>query len=143
MPHSIKHSVAIVIRDSENRFLVVKRAANDDSLPGVWGLPAASLRDDETSELAAIRAGRDKLGVNVKVVGFLGTDWLSDDDHANELSEYEVQVLSGTPSVPQHDSSVSQYERLCYTDDPSVLVPAARQGSLCSRILLRTLGHEW
>jgi 8-oxo-dGTP diphosphatase len=138
-----KRSVAIVIRDSAGRFLVVRRAADDDSLPGVWGLPAASLRDGETTEQAAIRAGRDKLGVEVEITGSLGTDSLSGDDHTNELSEYEVHVLSGTPAVPQPDSSVSQYEELCYTDDLSILVPAARQGSLCSRILLRALGHGW
>jgi 8-oxo-dGTP diphosphatase len=143
MPQAVKRSVAIVIRDSTGRYLVARRAEDDDSLPGVWGLPAASLRDAETLEQAAIRAGRQKLGVDVEIVGFLGTDTLSGDDHINELSEYEVRVLSGTPTVPQVDSSVSQYVQLRYTDDLSVLVPAARQGSLCSRILLRTLGYDW
>jgi len=131
-------SVAIVIKDDAARLLVVKRDVNDKDLPGVWGLPAATIRDDETPEQAAIRAARDKLGVTVRIGRFTGEDTST----AQSLREYEAEILDGTPSVPQNDRSVSQYAGLKYTDDPGILLDAARMGSLCSRIYLRNAGID-
>jgi 8-oxo-dGTP pyrophosphatase MutT (NUDIX family) len=143
MAKSGKRSVAIVIRDRTSQLLVVKRADDDPSLPGVWGLPAASLRNSETPEDAVIRAGREKLGIDVRIVALIGVDHLAEGDRISQLAEYEVNIIRGTPAVPQLDRSVSQYVQLRYTDDPSILIPAARQGSLCSRILLDSLGIDW
>jgi ADP-ribose pyrophosphatase YjhB (NUDIX family) len=136
-------SVAIVIKDSVGRLLIVKRDESDDSLPGVWGLPAATIREGETAEEAAIRAGRDKLGIVVQVKGFVGDDSLDRGSYVNHLREYEVDIIDGTPSVPQNDLTVSQYADLQFTDDPTMLFDAARQGSLCSRIYLRMIDLRW
>ena len=47
----IKRSVAFVIySEDRTRFLIVRRPPDDDSLPNVWGLPAGSLKESETSE---------------------------------------------------------------------------------------------
>jgi 8-oxo-dGTP pyrophosphatase MutT (NUDIX family) len=113
--------------------LLVRRPDGDESLPGVWGLPAASLADGESERDAVRRAGREKLGVEVRPLDPLGseltmTDWL-------------VEVVDGEPSVPQ-DGPNTQYAELRW-GDPRELVPAARQGSLCSRALLRARGVSW
>jgi 8-oxo-dGTP diphosphatase len=129
-------SVAIVIKDSAGRLLVVKRDDDDKDLPGVWGLPAATIRDGETPEQAALRAAADKLGVTVRILGFTGEDT----SQTHSLREYEAELVDGTPSVPQNDPSVSQYADLKYADDPRILLEAARKGSLCSRIYLRNAG---
>lgn len=130
------HSVAIVITDDAGRLLVVKRDDTDNDLPGVWGLPAATIRAGETPEQAAIRAGRDKLGVTVRIGRCTGEDTIEN----RHLREYEAEIVDGQPSVPQVDPSVSQYAGLQYTDDPRILLEAARKGSLCSRIYLRNAG---
>ena len=113
--------------------LLVRRPDGDESLPGVWGLPAASLADGESERDAVRRAGREKLGVEVRPLDPLGseltmTDWL-------------VEVVDGEPSVPQEGPN-TQYAELRW-GDPRELVPAARQGSLCSRALLRARGLSW
>jgi 8-oxo-dGTP pyrophosphatase MutT (NUDIX family) len=113
--------------------LLVRRPDGDESLPGVWGLPAASLADGESERDAVRRAGREKLGVEVRPLDPLGseltmTDWL-------------VEVVDGEPSVPQ-DGPNTQYAELRW-GEPRELVPAARQGSLCSRALLRARGVSW
>jgi 8-oxo-dGTP diphosphatase len=131
------HSVAIVVRDAAGRLLVVKRDDKDKDLPGVWGLPAATIRNGESPEQAAVRAARDKLGVTVRIGRFTGEDAIED----RHLREYEAEIVDGTPSVPQNDPSVSQYADLKYTDDPRILLEAARKGSLCSRIYLRNTAH--
>lgn len=135
----MKESVAIAIRDGAGRLLIVRRADDDESLPGVWGLPGASLRGGESRLQAAARAARDKLGVEVRVGRHLG-----DEETAGQrLCEYEAEVVAGDPSVPQADRSVSQYTALRWTADPSELRPAAERGSLCSRIYLRHVGLAW
>jgi 8-oxo-dGTP pyrophosphatase MutT (NUDIX family) len=113
--------------------LLVRRPDDDESLPGVWGLPAASLFEGESEEEAVRRAGREKLGVEVdslQVVGREGT-----------MTDWEVRIVAGRPSVPQYARG-TQYTELRW-GDPSELVPAARQGSLCSRALLRARGVGW
>lgn len=134
-------SVAVIIQDEVGRFLTVKRDERDDSLPGVWGFPAASLRHGETHEDAVRRAGKDKLGVTLRVVDLVGDE--KADDDGNHLYEYRVEIVEGTPTVPQVDTSVSQYVGLQYTSDPTILFEAAQKGSLCSRIYLRELGMSW
>jgi 8-oxo-dGTP diphosphatase len=132
-------SVAIVIKDDAGRLLVVKRDDKDKDLPGVWGLPAATIRHGESPEQAAIRAARDKLGVTVRIGRFTGEETIGHRD----LHEYEAEIVEGTPSVRQDDPSVSRYADLQYTDDPGILLEAARKGSLCSRIYLRNAGLDF
>jgi 8-oxo-dGTP pyrophosphatase MutT (NUDIX family) len=113
--------------------LLVRRPDEDESLPGAWGLPAASLADGESEQDAVRRAGREKLGVEVRPLEPIGseltmTDWLA-------------EVVEGEPSVPQ-DGPNTQYTELRW-GELAELVPAARQGSLCSRALLRARGLSW
>jgi 8-oxo-dGTP diphosphatase len=138
-----RYSVAMVLRAADGKFLAIKRADDDDSLPGVWGLPAASLREGESDADAVVRAGREKLGVEVKVLRRVGTDRIDRESYVLQLSDYEVSIVSGEPAVPQSDQTVSQYVDLRYTKDLELLVPSARCGSLCSRIFLESEGYGW
>ena len=67
----LKRSVALVIEGPEG-LLLVRRPEDDESLPGEWGLPAATLRERESEEDAVRRAGREKLGVQVRPLHPLG-----------------------------------------------------------------------
>lgn len=135
-----KHSIAFYWRDEQEGFSTVKRADDDPALPGVWGLVGGSLGPGETFEEAITRAGRDKLGVTVEILRFTGEDTIDRGPYLNHLREYEVKIISGAPSVPQSDRTISQYVDLKMTDDPRILLPAAEAGSLCSRIFLRNAG---
>lgn len=113
--------------------LLVRRPEGDESLPGVWGLPAASLAEGESEEDAVRRAGREKLGVEVRALRAMGRD--------GGMTDWEAEIVAGRPSVPQ-DGPNTQYAELRW-GDAGELVPAARQGSLCSRALLRARGLDW
>src|SRR5207247_6043050 len=63
----VKHSVAVMIFNG-NKVLSVRRPDDDDELPGVWGLPAGTLRPSETIKELIGRIGRDKLGVDLTLV---------------------------------------------------------------------------
>jgi 8-oxo-dGTP pyrophosphatase MutT (NUDIX family) len=113
--------------------LLVRRPDDDDSLPGVWGLPASTLGEAESDEDTVRRAGREKLGVEVVPVRAIGTD--------GSMTDWEARIESGSPAVPQPGPN-TQYAELRW-GDPLELAPAARQGSLCSRVLLRARGLDW
>jgi 8-oxo-dGTP diphosphatase len=119
--------------ESPEGVLLVRRPDGDESLPGVWGLPAASLANGESERDAVRRAGREKLGVEVRPLDPLGSEL--------SMTDWLVEVVEGEPSVPQ-DGPNTQYAELRW-GDPRELVPAARQGSLCSRALLRARGVSW
>src|SRR2546428_6847354 len=63
----VKHSVAVMIFNGD-KVLSVRRPDDDDELPGVWGLPAGTLRPSETINDLIGRIGRDKLGVDLTLV---------------------------------------------------------------------------
>jgi 8-oxo-dGTP diphosphatase len=113
--------------------LLVRRPDDDESLPGVWGLPAVSLGPGESEEDAVRRAGRDKLGVEVEPLRPVGRD--------QTMTDWEARILSGRPAVPQPGPH-TQYTDLRW-GEAAELVPAARQGSLCCRVLLRARGLDW
>jgi 8-oxo-dGTP pyrophosphatase MutT (NUDIX family) len=129
---SPRRSVSLVIETADG-LLLVRRPEGDESLPGVWGLPAASLAAGESEEDAVRRAGREKLGVEVAPVHAIGRE--------GTMTNWEARIVTGTPSVPQEGPN-TQYAELRW-GDPSGLVPAAREGSLCSRALLRARGLDW
>jgi predicted TIM-barrel fold metal-dependent hydrolase len=134
----IKRSVAVVVRGPEaGTFLVVQRP-NDpaDPLAGAWGFPAVTLADGEDERAAVIRAGRDKLGVMLSPGARLGQASADRGDYLLVLADYEATIADGAPSVPQPDTSVTQYVRWRYTADPAELAAAADRGSLCAQIFL-------
>src|SRR5215469_17637049 len=105
-----RHSVAVVVRAPDGAFLVVRRPDDpDDPLAGLWGLPAVTLRDGEDEQAAVVRAGQVKLGVELAAGRKLGEKTADRGSYVLRLSEYETTVAAGTPSVPQPDTSMTQY----------------------------------
>jgi ADP-ribose pyrophosphatase YjhB (NUDIX family) len=122
----------VVIEGAEG-LLLVRRPDDDEDLPGVWGLPAVSLAAGESEEEAVRRAGREKLGVELQPLQRVGAE--------RTMTDWEARIVSGEPVVPQPGPH-TQYTALRF-GDPSELVPAARDGSLCCRVLLRARGLDW
>lgn len=139
-----KESVAVVVRQPGGAFLVTKRPDDpDDPLAGVWGFPAVTRRPGEDKRAAAQRVGPLKLGLALSVGRELGERTDDRGRYLLRLTDYEAAIVAGTPAVPQADGSVTQYVACEFTDDPAVLFPAARRGSLCSQIFLDALGLDW
>jgi hypothetical protein len=121
------------------RGLAVRRPPDDDALPDVWGLPAATLRPDEDWEAAVRRLGREKLGVALEPGAELREGTLERPSYLLHMKLYEARIARGEPSVPQPAAGVTQYVDWRWAA-PGELVSGARRGSLCCRLFL--LGWE-
>jgi ADP-ribose pyrophosphatase YjhB (NUDIX family) len=137
-PLPVKRSVALVIRGGGDgrRVLAVRRPPDDEELPDVWGLPAASLRAGETWLDAVVRAGREKLGVRVAPGALLREGRTHRAVYELAMRLYEARIVEGEPAV----GGVASPSATRYVDwrwgEPSLLAPAAERGSLCARIYL-------
>ena len=138
----VKCSVAAVVRGSRDprEFLAVQRPPDDDRLPDVWGLPAASLRPGELPEAALRRIGREKLGTEIEPVRFVGIGSLDRGDYELILMDIEARVTGGEPDVHAATTDATRYVEQRWTSDLLLLRDAASRGSLCSRLLLDAHG---
>lgn len=134
-----KRSVALAIRDPDRprAVLAVRRPHDDPELPGIWGLPAATLRPGESWEYALRRAGHEKLGVTLAPVRELRRGTAPRKGYTLEMRLYEARILQGEPRVPQPHPDVTQYSALRWTDARDLEAGAAA-GSLCCRLFLET-----
>jgi 8-oxo-dGTP diphosphatase len=133
----LKCSVSLVIEGPDG-VLLVRRPQDDESLPGEWGLPAATLGAEETEEDALRRAGRDKLGVEVRPLRLLGEEEGERPGYRIVMRDWTAEIAAGEPAVPQPGAG-TQYEQWRW-GEVDELAPAARRGSLCARVLLRERG---
>jgi 8-oxo-dGTP diphosphatase len=135
---NVKRSVSLAITDPRQpgALLLVQRPDDDEDLPGVWGLPAASLGEGESWEAAAGRAGREKLGVELRLGGVLQHGTLQRAGYMLDMRLYAADIAAGEPHVPQAMPGVTQYQAW-HWGAPAALQPAAERGSLCSQLYLR------
>ncbi|MDB5170276.1 MAG: MutT/nudix family protein [Candidatus Saccharibacteria bacterium] len=139
-----KEAVSLVIVSSDNKFLAVKRPDNpSDDLAGVWGFPAVTLNEGESHDDGAARVGRQKLGVDIMLGEKIGESTHDRGTYTLHLTDYRAEIVDGEPVAPQDDTSVTQYSECKYSDDPIILIPAAKRGSQCTQLFLESLGIDW
>ena len=136
----LKRSVSLVIEGPAGVRLV-RRPDDADSVPGVGGLPAASLREGESEREALARVGREKLGVEVEPLRPIGEEEAERESYRIEMRDWAASIVAGDPAVPQAGEG-TQYVEWRW-GDPAELALAARAGSVCARVLLRALGSSW
>lgn len=112
-PKAIKKSVSLVIFNQDrSKILLVQRPDNPgERWPKMWSLPSGSVKAGESYKEATIRAGKEKLGVKVDIVRFLGKGSADRGDYITYLKEFEVRIKSGIPSCPQPIKGITQYSK--------------------------------
>ena len=139
----VKRSVSVaVFSPGGDRVLTVRRPPDDDELPGLWGLPAASLGPGESHREAVERVGRDKLGVSLAPGEVLAEGSVERPAYRLEKRLFGARIHSGRPEVPQPAEGVTQYVAWEWAA-PDGLRASAQRGSLCSRLCLEHLGESW
>ncbi|HEX6924883.1 MAG TPA: NUDIX domain-containing protein [Longimicrobiaceae bacterium] len=141
----VKCSVAAVVRDRARpaAFLAVRRPPHDPELALLWGLPAVSLKPGELPEAALRRLGEEKLGAELAARRFVGIRAADRGEYLLILMDLEAVVVSGAPDVRRARTTGTAYVEQQWTTDLSLLIEAARHGSVCSRILLEAEGVRY
>jgi ADP-ribose pyrophosphatase YjhB (NUDIX family) len=120
----VKHSIAVLIRNGTD-ILTARRSDEDDELPGIWGLPAGTLGEDETVQELITRIGRDKLGVELSPLKRLATGFQDRPAYRLSMELWEVS-MNGIPNHPEWKwASVG------------TLRAGAESGSLCCELALK------
>lgn len=124
MPLPVKHSAAVAIFEGD-QILAIRRADDDDELPGIWGLPAGTLRDAEAAEELIARIGRDKLGVKLIPLRKLVAGNQNRSKYALEMELWEAS-MEGRPT-----------HREWKWASVDLLRPGALAGSLCCQLAIK------
>lgn len=91
-----KEAVSLVITDDNGNFLAVKRADDPtDDLANVWGFPAVSLKEGESHQQAALRVGRQKLGVDIELGEKIGDSTHDRGSYILHLTDYKAKITKG------------------------------------------------
>ncbi|MGB2694184.1 MAG: NUDIX domain-containing protein [Dehalococcoidia bacterium] len=136
-----RRAVAAAIERGDSAWLAVRRPDEPgEELPGVWGLPATTLRNGESPEEGLRRLGREKLGVELTPLRSLGEGEQERPDYTLDMTVYEAS-MAGEPRLPPRasDRTSTLYEALGWL--PAALFnDAAARGSLCCRVFLEAVG---
>lgn len=133
----VKNAISYVIYNKDrSTFLVVQRPADDEDLPNLWGLPAGTVKEGESFEDAVVRSGREKLGVELKIGKLIAEGEMERKSYFLHMKEYEVEMVSGEPAVPQPVQGVTQYQAWRWGTSQDV-TEAAQKGSLCCKLFLQ------
>ncbi len=146
-----KDAVAAAIGCLEHRgqLLLVKRPEEPgEDLPGIWGLPAASLAPSEEHLDAVRRLGRQKLGLALEPVRLLARGHQEREGHTLRMWLYEAIADRGEPALassstqptrasgpPRSTAGVTYYTGWRW-DGPEALAEGAAASSLCCRLFL-------
>lgn len=109
----VKRSVALAIHDPARpgMLLLVQRPHDDEDLPDVWGLPAATLTGDETPADAARRAGRNKLGLDLEIGAVLNEGAKQREAYRLEMHLLDARITGGSPDTagrPEHPGTTGR-----------------------------------
>ncbi len=119
-----KNSVALLVRNGDKLPAIRRRDAADE-LPGIWGLPAGSLRAGETIEEVIRRIGGDKLGVMLHPIRKIAAGGQNRSTYRLEMELWEA-TMEGTPTYPQWQWAAVD-----------LLRPGAAAGSLCCDLAIQ------
>ena len=150
----IKRSVALVIREPDDgvlgvsgcgpgaRWLLVQRPADDEDLPGIWGLPAGTLLAAETAEALVRRIGRDKLGVELDPGAVVAAGSAERATYRLDMDLWTATITAGAPDPAGSANERAAQTRYaaCRWDHASALEDGARKGSLCCRLGVELAG---
>ena len=95
----VKRSLAVAIFNGD-QILSTHRPDNDDELPGVWGLPAGTVKAGETTEDLIKRIGKDKLRVELTPIRLMTTGKQMRAQYLLEMELWEA-AMNETPKHPE------------------------------------------
>lgn len=141
MGKQVKYVVAVVLKNNDNGFLVVKRPDDDPDLGGHWGFPAGTLKPGELPEQAAKRICKEKLNCGTDATRFLGLMFQKRNNYDIFLMDLDMILAEGQqPDVHAATTENTAYVDQKWSSNPQDLMASAEGGSCCSSIFLADRG---
>ncbi len=137
-----KRTIALLIRNPADptQILAVRRARDDPEHPGLWGLPAGSFREGESTHDLIRRIGEDKLGVDLTLVRVVRSGQQGRETYLLQMDLWEVRITSGAPQARTGGSHGISYYDCVEWAPPEILTDGRSKGSLCCRLGLVACG---
>ncbi len=134
-------AVAAALRRDDGLVFAVKRPDEPgEELPGIWGLPAVTLQDDETPEEGVRRLGAEKLSVELTPIRSLAEGEQQRENYVLHMTVYEASP-GGEPSLSPRTPEATG---TLYVDTgwlpAEAFREAADKGSLCCKLFLDAVG---
>ncbi|MDL2341908.1 MAG: NUDIX hydrolase [Patescibacteria group bacterium] len=89
-----------VIVDDYGRILLLHRSSGKFTH---WELPGGKIERDETAEEAAVRELAEELGVDVRLIGALGSDVFEQDEQAYHYHWFQAVIEGGELTIAEPD----------------------------------------
>ena len=143
--HTVQ-AIAVVIANPQDASLVliVRRPEDDDDLPGIWGLPATSIKLDESDADAAHRLGTRKLGAELTLAAVLAQGNQARTTYQLAMRLYTASLGAAIPQLPAPENHID--DSTYYTEwkwaPRDSLREGARMGSLCCQLALQSNHQE-
>lgn len=140
-------AVAVIQPQDPKRILLVRRPETPcEELPGLWGLPAATLKAGEDDSAAIFRLGRQKLDVVLTPRRLLAEGETERPGKKLAMRLYYA-TADGEPSMPVTPAGAAEGAKEAGVTFYSAwrwgaledLQPAAVQGSLCAQLALESI----
>ena len=100
MSHTpFKVNVSVVIVNGDGKFLLIKRADEEEVFPGYWGVPGGTVEaSDATLEAALLRECVEEVGIEIDQIKLLTNDISDKGDKGGALYlVYMAKYTVGTP----------------------------------------------
>ena len=137
-------AVAIANPQDASLVLIVRRPEDDDDLPGIWGLPATSIKLDESDGDAAHRLGTRKLGAELTLDTVLAEGNQDRTTYQLAMRLYRASLGTPEPQLPEPENHID--DSTYYTEwkwaPRDSLREGARMGSLCCQLALQSNHQE-
>ncbi len=109
-------TTAAVIRDARGRVLLGKRSQQEDTVPGLWSLPAGKLESvgpaADVLENNLAREVREEIGVEIDSIEYLDSHMWTDQDPLKMTVVFTARIASGkpTPLDPQEVTNIQWWD---------------------------------
>lgn len=141
MTEDLRAVAAAIFSKDNSKVLAIKRPDDpNDSLAGLWGLPAIRVLKNEEEIIAARKIGPEKLGTEIEPLERLGELQGQRALGILTLGLWKCD-MAGIPDFTKRlitNPNATKYITWAWKN-PKELVVSAERGSLCSSILLNHL----
>ena len=104
-----------IILDDYGRMLLIHRSGGN----ALWELPGGKIEDYEVAEDAAIRELSEELGVQVRLIGSLGSETFEQDERYYQYHWFQAVIESGALKIGEPDD-YDDFEYFELEDMPSL-----------------------